>query len=85
MHAPETITVLVGWTSERPIIADQYVSAVTIPLALSPYPTDADVRAAIRWAKLEAFEAVQARARGSQWMPKVEMITSLNIAESQEG
>lgn len=76
-----TITVAVGWTSVRPVIPDQHISAVTVPLHLPAVVDDAAVRIAERHAMVKAFETVAARTHATQWMPKVEMITSMNIVK----
>jgi hypothetical protein len=74
------VTVAVGWTDQRPVVPDQYVSCVTVPLAIADTADDGAVRLAALRATLAAFEAVTARSKAGRW-PKVEMITSLNIME----
>lgn len=79
-----SVTVAVGYTSQYPVIPDQHVSYVTVPLdfwAWFGQPDRDDVRTAEKRAMLEAFGAVAARTRGSGIWPAVSMITSLNIVQ----
>lgn len=80
-----SITVAVGWTSVRPVIPDQHISYVTVPIECAEFGFAIDgmrgLRAFERIAILEAFGVVAARTHATQWMPKVEMITSMNIVK----
>lgn len=79
-----SVTVAVGYTSQYPVIPDQHISYVTVPVNFRVWwgaPTPDDVRMAERWAILEAFGTVAARTRGSGIWPAVSMITSLNIVK----
>ena len=79
-----SVTVAVGYTSQYPVVPDQHMSYVTVPLyrpwLFMMYP-DEHVQRCERAAMLEAFGAVAARTRGSGIWPAVSMITSLNIVQ----
>lgn len=80
-----SVTVAVGYTSQYPVIPDQHISYVTVPLdfphLLAGLDFDWWTRKVERRAMLEAFGAVAARTRGSGIWPAVSMITSLNIVQ----